>query len=88
MDVPPARFFKGAPVLEVMDFLERLAPFSEPNMLVRDERPLMTAEAGSPAEAWLDDGQGPGAEGTGAAEDAEAPGGFDAYRALRESLGQ
>ncbi len=88
MDVPPARFFKGAPVLEVMDFLERLAPFSEPNMLVRDERPLMTAEAGSPAEARLDDGQGPGAEGTGAAEDVEAPGGFDAYRALRESLGQ
>ncbi len=27
MDVPSARFFKGSPVLEVMDFLERLAPF-------------------------------------------------------------
>jgi nitrous oxidase accessory protein len=43
MDVPPARFFKGSPVLEVMDFLERLAPFSEPNMLVRDKEPLMAA---------------------------------------------
>ena len=38
-DVPYAQFFKGSPVLEVMDFLERLAPFTEPHVLVRDERP-------------------------------------------------
>ena len=38
-DVPYAQFFKGSPVLEVMDFLERLAPFTEPRILVRDERP-------------------------------------------------
>jgi len=38
-DVPYAQFFKGSPVLEVMDFLERLAPFTEPTVLVRDERP-------------------------------------------------
>ena len=38
-DVPYAQFFKGSPVLEVMDFLERLAPFTEPRVLVRDERP-------------------------------------------------
>ncbi len=38
-DVPYAQFFKGSPVLEVMDFLERLAPFTEPHLLVRDERP-------------------------------------------------
>lgn len=44
MDVPAARFFKGSPVLEVMDFLERLAPFSDPDMILRDEKPLMTAE--------------------------------------------
>ena len=41
-DVPYAQFFKGSPVLEVMDFLERLAPFTEPRILVRDERPSKT----------------------------------------------
>lgn len=38
-DVPYAQFFKGSPVLEVMDFLERLAPFTEPHILVRDQHP-------------------------------------------------
>ena len=38
-DVPYAQFFKGSPVLEVMDFLERLAPFTEPHVLVRDDQP-------------------------------------------------
>jgi nitrous oxidase accessory protein len=41
MDVPAARFFQGTPVMAVLDFLERLAPFSQPNMMVRDEQPLM-----------------------------------------------
>ena len=45
MDVPFARFFKGSPVLEVLDFLERLAPFTDPDMILRDEKPLMSAEA-------------------------------------------
>lgn len=40
-DAPYAQFFKGSPVLETLDFLERLAPFSEPDMLVRDEKPVM-----------------------------------------------
>jgi len=40
-DQPYAQFFKGSPLLEVLDFLERLAPFSEPAMLVRDESPAM-----------------------------------------------
>ena len=34
-----AQFFKGSPLLEVLDFLERLAPFSEPDLLVRDDVP-------------------------------------------------
>jgi len=38
-DEPYAQFFKGSPMLEVLDFLERLAPFSEPRMLVRDRTP-------------------------------------------------
>ncbi len=44
MDIPAARFLKGTPVMAVLDFLERLAPFSTPDMLVRDERPLMSAK--------------------------------------------
>jgi len=38
-DEPYAQFFKGSPMLEVLDFLERLAPFTEPNLLVQDEVP-------------------------------------------------
>ncbi len=44
MDVPGAQFFKGSPTLEVLDFLERLAPFSEPDLILRDTQPAMTAE--------------------------------------------
>ncbi len=40
-DVPSAQFFKGSPILETLDFLERLAPFSEPDLLVRDKKPVM-----------------------------------------------
>ncbi len=43
-DVPYAQFFKGSPVLDVMDFLERLAPFTEPHLLVRDEHPSKQRE--------------------------------------------
>jgi nitrous oxidase accessory protein len=44
MDFPAAQFFKGSPMLEVIDFLERLAPFTEPNMILRDAKPMMAAE--------------------------------------------
>jgi nitrous oxidase accessory protein len=40
-DAPYAQFFKGSPVLETLDFLERLAPFSQPELLVRDKSPIM-----------------------------------------------
>ena len=40
MEEPTARFFKNAPLLEALDFLERLAPFSTPDLLVKDEAPL------------------------------------------------
>jgi nitrous oxidase accessory protein len=39
MEMPVARFFKTSPVLELLDFLERLAPFSTPEMQARDEQP-------------------------------------------------
>lgn len=41
MDVSLAQFFKGSPMLEVLDFLERLAPFSPPQLLLRDEAPRL-----------------------------------------------
>jgi nitrous oxidase accessory protein len=47
MDVPPASFFKGSAILSLLDFLERLAPFSEPIMLLSDARPAMTAKLAS-----------------------------------------
>jgi len=44
MDVPAASFFKGSAVLSMLDFLERLAPFSEPIVLLKDPRPKMTPD--------------------------------------------
>lgn len=34
------KFFYGAPILEILDFLERLAPFSKPKFVLRDKKPL------------------------------------------------
>jgi nitrous oxidase accessory protein len=39
MDVPNTRFFKGTAILEVLDFLDRLAPFSEPTLMLEDAHP-------------------------------------------------
>jgi nitrous oxidase accessory protein len=36
MELPYARFFRNAPMMEMLDFLERLAPFSAPVLLLRD----------------------------------------------------
>lgn len=90
MDVPQAQFFKGSPMLEVIDFLERLAPFSSPNLMVRDPRPELVADLGpelakalapatvAPQSDEIDAEESPGSS---------ASGGFDAYEALRRSLG-
>ncbi len=40
MAIPYARFFRNAPVMEMLDFLERLAPFSAPVLLLRDQDPV------------------------------------------------
>jgi len=45
MDVSQAQFFVGSPMLEVVDFLERLAPFSPPVLLLRDSEPRLLAGA-------------------------------------------
>ncbi len=34
------KFFYGAPILEVLDFLERLAPFSKPKFVLKDKNPI------------------------------------------------
>ncbi len=39
MELPKAMFFRGSPVLELLDFLERLAPFSAPALILRDPAP-------------------------------------------------
>ncbi len=39
MDTPMARFYRGSPALELVDFVERLAPFSEPHLILQDARP-------------------------------------------------
>jgi len=44
VDVPTAQFFKGSPMLEVLDFLERLAPFTPPELVLRDSKPLVEAK--------------------------------------------
>lgn len=46
MEEPKTRFFKGTPLLEVLDFLDRLAPFSEPEVMLEDRKPqIHTGEA-------------------------------------------
>ncbi len=39
IELPMARFFKTAPVMELLDFLERLAPFSSPELTLKDPTP-------------------------------------------------
>jgi len=41
IETPAARFFRNSPVLELLDFLERLAPFSAPALILRDPSPRM-----------------------------------------------
>ena len=83
MDVPPAQFFKGSPVLEVLDFLERLAPFTAPEMVLQDARPMMTATAAEQKMAALRVER----ERSAAAAAAQGRGsGFDALQALRDSM--
>ena len=41
METPMATFFRNSPVLEMLDFLERLAPFSTPHRVLQDPQPRM-----------------------------------------------
>jgi len=44
MDRPMTRFFRASPVLETIDFMERLAPFSKPKKILQDPAPLTSME--------------------------------------------
>jgi len=41
METPMTTFFRNSPVLEMLDFLERLAPFSTPHRVLQDPLPRM-----------------------------------------------
>src|SRR5574343_271740 len=45
LETPMATFFRNAPVLELLDFLERLAPFSSPSLILRDTAPRLQGTA-------------------------------------------
>lgn len=38
-EIPEARFFKATPVMALLEFLERLAPFTAPNLQLKDDAP-------------------------------------------------
>lgn len=41
VDVPMTQFFRGTPMMETIDFVERLASFSEPVLILKDSHPRM-----------------------------------------------
>jgi nitrous oxidase accessory protein len=41
IETPMATFFRKSPALELLDFLEQLAPFSSPELILRDSEPRM-----------------------------------------------
>ena len=79
MDVRYAAFYKGSPVLTLLDFLERLAPFTEPILLLRDERPKMRADVEIAREEAMGGGH--------AAEEDEDEGRIDPF-GLKERMGK
>lgn len=44
LDFPSTQFFVASPTFSLLDFLERLAPFTEPRLLVRDLAPRLRAD--------------------------------------------
>lgn len=44
LDFPATQFFVASPTFSLLDFLERLAPFSEPRLMVRDDDPRFSSD--------------------------------------------
>jgi nitrous oxidase accessory protein len=45
-EMPEAAFFRGSPLFEAIDFLDQLAPFSEPTRILQDRSPRFESGAG------------------------------------------
>ena len=58
MDVKPAAFFRAAPVLSMLDFLERLAPFSKPLLMLEDKKPRVSRVFTPQTSAATDESDG------------------------------
>jgi len=52
METPEASFFRNSPLMEMIDFLERLAPFSNPALVLRDRSPVMRAAPWTPSVSF------------------------------------
>lgn len=52
METPEASFFRNSPLMEMVDFLERLAPFSNPALVLRDATPVMRAAPWAPSVSF------------------------------------
>jgi len=48
LETPMARFFRNSPALELLDVLERLAPFALPTLILRDPEPVSRPDATAP----------------------------------------
>lgn len=48
MEIDAAQFFRGSLVLEAIDFLDRLAPFSNPTLVLRDAAPRFERPGAEP----------------------------------------
>ncbi len=87
MDRPEARFFMGTPLLETLDFLEQLAPFSEPTLLLRDEQPLiMAAQRTTPTSPTQESTAEPAAKDTPAEDTTPGKDWGSSLRLLEQSL--
>ena len=45
VDIPMSQFFRASPLFETMDFVERLSSFSNPVLMLRDEKPVTATGA-------------------------------------------
>ncbi|MCW8932816.1 MAG: nitrous oxide reductase family maturation protein NosD, partial [Gammaproteobacteria bacterium] len=41
VDVPMTQFFRGTPMMETVDFVERFTSFSNPALMLRDKHPKL-----------------------------------------------
>ena len=39
---PDVKFFYGSPILSILDYLEKLAPFSKPQFILKDKKPIFS----------------------------------------------